>query len=140
MDEILERVVLERHHLFELVRDLKSSDLSFGFNLIEKLSHLNLTIDGNPAHVFVGHLLIIREDIIDERQDSLHILFEKIQARIGAGVESVADLRLALDLVESVHEADNRVRNVVHVDTRRVRVEADSVESRKMNVLRGSST
>lgn len=86
-------------------------------------------INGNAANIFSGLLTVVRENMIDEREDSLNVLLEQVKTSIRPSVEGVSHFCLAFKLVELMYVADDRVRCVVHINTRGICVNADRVKS-----------
>ena len=99
-------------------------------------NYLSILIDRNTTNIFRVRLNVIGKRIIDERQNSFHIFLKQIQTSVRSSVERVADLSLAFQLIESVDVVDNRMRNVVHVNTRWICIDADGMKSVKMRMCK----
>lgn len=101
------------------------------WNLLKVRIDFNSLINGNTADVLRSRLIVIWKSIINERQDSLDVFLEQIQAGIRPGVKRVANFRFCFQSIKLVDVVDDRMRRIVHVDAWRISVDADCVKSVK---------
>lgn len=84
--------------------------------------------DWNAFEVVRGGGFVAREGGFDQVENLRDILAEEIETGIGASIEGVGHLSPSGSCIEAMNEVNDRMGNVVKVDTGRVRIQADCME------------